>query len=117
MCPVSTIQQIPWYFTGYGKAQQGKEIPASCMNKPFRNQEGKHRKRDAPYTGIVSYNTTLSKILCKWKQDSAVSLFLYLDSGYRAPSDKEQWSITVEVMAMTFRVLLLRSNAGVNSDS
>ena len=49
MCPVSTIQQIPWYFTGYGKAQQGKEIPASCMNKPFRNQEGKHRKSDAPY--------------------------------------------------------------------
>lgn len=51
MCPVSTIQQIPWYFTGYGKAQQGKEIPvpASCMNKSFSNQEGKHRKSDAPY--------------------------------------------------------------------
>ena len=25
-------------------------------------------------------NKTLSKILCKWKQDSAVSIFLYLDS-------------------------------------
>ena len=26
---------------------------------------------------------TLSKILCKWKQDSAVSLFLYLDSVFK----------------------------------
>ena len=25
MCPVSSIQQIPGYFTDYGKAQQGKE--------------------------------------------------------------------------------------------
>lgn len=52
MCPVSTIQQIPGYFTDYGKAQQGKEIPvpASGMNKPFRYQEGKYRKSDAPYT-------------------------------------------------------------------
>ena len=25
----------------------------------------------------------LSKILCKWKQDSAVSLFLYLDSAFK----------------------------------
>ncbi|MDB0930029.1 hypothetical protein, partial [Phocaeicola vulgatus] len=28
------------------------------------------------------YLWTLSKILCKWKQDSAVSLFLYLDSVF-----------------------------------
>ena len=28
-------------------------------------------------------HTTLSKILCKWKQDSAVSLFLYLDSVFK----------------------------------
>lgn len=27
--------------------------------------------------------TTLSKILCKWEQDSAVSLFLYLDSVFK----------------------------------
>ena len=27
--------------------------------------------------------STLSKILCKWKQDSAVSLFLYLDSVFK----------------------------------
>lgn len=52
MCPVSTIQHIPGYFTDYGKVQQGKEIPvpAFCMNKPFSNQEGKHRKSDAPDT-------------------------------------------------------------------
>ena len=52
MCPVSTIQQIPGYFTDYGKAQQGKElpVPASCMNKSFSNQEGKYRKSDAPDT-------------------------------------------------------------------
>lgn len=28
-------------------------------------------------------HTTLSKILCKWKQDSVVSLFLYLDSVFK----------------------------------
>ena len=27
--------------------------------------------------------STLSKILCKWKQDSAVRLFLYLDSVFK----------------------------------
>ena len=30
-----------------------------------------------------SYCQTLSKILCKWKQDSVVSLFLYLDSVFK----------------------------------
>ena len=30
-----------------------------------------------------SFCLTLSKILCKWKQDSAVSLFLYLDSVFK----------------------------------
>lgn len=32
---------------------------------------------------VVSPSGTLSKILCKWKQDSAVSLFLYLDSVFK----------------------------------
>ena len=31
----------------------------------------------------VASKKTLSKILCKWKQDSAVSLFLYLDSVFK----------------------------------
>ena len=30
-----------------------------------------------------NYLLTLSKILCKWKQDSAVSLFLYLNSVFK----------------------------------
>ena len=34
----------------------------------------------APY---ARYSLTLSKILCKWKQDSVVSLFLYLDSVFK----------------------------------
>ena len=29
------------------------------------------------------FKMTLSKILCKWKQDSVVSLFLYLDSVFK----------------------------------
>ena len=32
---------------------------------------------------LVDIESTLSKILCKWKQDSAVSLFLYLDSVFK----------------------------------
>ena len=33
--------------------------------------------------GIPCFVLTLSKILCKWKQDSVVSLFLYLDSVFK----------------------------------
>ena len=29
------------------------------------------------------FGATLSKILCKWKQDSVVSLFLYLNSVFK----------------------------------
>ena len=32
---------------------------------------------------ILMESLTLSKILCKWKQDSVVSLFLYLDSVFK----------------------------------
>ena len=32
---------------------------------------------------FTSRMATLSKILCKWKQDSAVSIFLYLDSVFK----------------------------------
>ena len=35
------------------------------------------------WTGTHPFYLTLSKILCKWKQDSAVSLFLYLDSVFK----------------------------------
>ena len=33
--------------------------------------------------GFLSFIKTLSKILCKWKQDSVVSLFLYLNSVFK----------------------------------
>jgi hypothetical protein len=32
---------------------------------------------------IINKKATLSKILCKWKQDSVVSLFLYLNSVFK----------------------------------
>ena len=32
---------------------------------------------------VFRIKATLSKILCKWKQDSAVSIFLYLDSVFK----------------------------------
>ena len=35
------------------------------------------------YPCVGFSNQTLSKILCKWKQDSAVSLFLYLNSVFK----------------------------------
>ena len=35
------------------------------------------------FTEYPCFDTTLSKILCKWKQDSAVSLFLYLNSVFK----------------------------------
>ena len=35
------------------------------------------------YCHFSVLSQTLSKILCKWKQDSAVSLFLYLDSVFK----------------------------------
>ena len=33
--------------------------------------------------GGVTFGGTLSKILCKWKQDSVISFFLYLDSVFK----------------------------------
>ena len=34
-------------------------------------------------TGHRRHDKTLSKILCKWEQDSVVSFFLYLDSIFK----------------------------------
>ena len=36
-----------------------------------------------PYFAFCEKIKVLSKILCKWKQDSVVSLFLYLDSVFK----------------------------------
>ena len=36
-----------------------------------------------PYYLKSDATKTLSKILCKWKQDSVISFFLYLDSAFK----------------------------------
>ena len=36
-----------------------------------------------PECKSIIISGTLSKILCKWKQDSVVSLFLYLNSVFK----------------------------------
>ena len=45
----------------------------ACIDTQIPNLQGTYS----------SFVPTLSKILCKWKQDSAVSLFLYLDSVFK----------------------------------
>ncbi len=53
-----------------------------------RHVEVKWRKgkscfsRNTDEQGIPE-EATLSKILCKWKQDSVISFFLYLDSAFK----------------------------------
>ena len=42
-----------------------------------------YRAEEGQKASDLCFNATLSKILCKWKQDSAVSLFLYLDSVFK----------------------------------
>ena len=42
-----------------------------------------HQLIDIDKASILIQKSTLSKILCKWKQDSAVSLFLYLNSVFK----------------------------------
>ena len=43
------------------------------------NKEGCHND----VSNLLLLMMTLSKILCKWKQDSVVSLFLYLNSVFK----------------------------------
>jgi|GEM_PF-5727159 len=40
-------------------------------------------RNNADYKAYMTYLKTLSKILCKCKQDSVVSSFLYLDSVFK----------------------------------
>ena len=40
-------------------------------------------RRQPITTTLGKLYVTLSKILCKWKQDSVVSLFLYLNSVFK----------------------------------
>ena len=47
-----------------------------------KNKQISYIMKDGDVASFYS-SLTLSKILCKWKQDSAVSLFLYLDSVFK----------------------------------
>ena len=58
-----------------GKLQPGSKPPEYLIETTR-----KHIEEDKVQQSIKK---TLSKILCKWKQDSAVSLFLYLDSVFK----------------------------------
>ena len=61
------------------------------ISEEFREKIAKAREDYKAGKGVtcktieqsMSLLETLSKILCKWKQDSAVSLFLYLDSVFK----------------------------------
>ena len=48
------------------------------------HENAKNMSPETYANGIKLYNAkTLSKILCKWKQDSVISFFLYLDSAFK----------------------------------
>ena len=49
--------------------------PATMRRNIITNGEGNRQKYDE--------TPTLSKILCKWKQDSVISFSLYLDSVFK----------------------------------
>ena len=55
---------------------------SSCVQKCPRQCISLHEDTEGFLYPVVDKGT-LSKILCKWKQDSAVSLFLYLDSVFK----------------------------------
>ena len=51
---------------------------------PYAIQQSKTQIADwLANVQLMLDTSTLSKILCKWKQDSVVSLFLYLDSVFK----------------------------------
>ena len=60
--------------TPISKHKPDKKLSFIWANDAFYKMTG-HEKKD--------FKMVLSKILCKWKQDSVVSLFLYLDSVFK----------------------------------
>ena len=54
----------------------------ACEGK-IQFDESMQGQNTALYIELSYYIGTLSKILCKWKQDSVVSLFLYLNSVFK----------------------------------
>ena len=60
-------------------AKSGRSIPYMALCQVGQEMAGK-----SIFIKYLPHRTkTLSKILCKWKQDSVVSLFLYLDSVFK----------------------------------
>ncbi len=57
------------------KTQNGKRV--------YGNKDTRWHYRKSSFYIPFYHSMTLSKILCKWEQDSAVSLFLYLDSVFK----------------------------------
>ena len=63
-------------YTGIGKPEP---LKYELTGKWSRRINSEHRIVYSVHDDTV----VLSKILCKWKQDSVVSLFLYLDSVFK----------------------------------
>ena len=70
-----------FYNQGYLK---DKKVIGAIVSSRHPSNDGTYRKaKQTLEKSLSSKIKTLSKILCKWKQDSAVSLFLYLDSVFK----------------------------------
>ena len=64
------------------KEKLDSESRAAIVN--YRLERAYETLKEADYnTAGGYYNATLSKILCKWKQDSVISFSLYLDSVFK----------------------------------
>lgn len=75
--PVGSVLEIS--FIGYKTVT----VKAVAGLQKIRLQEDSSLLDEVVVVGYGTQKKTLSKILCKWKQDSAVSLFLYLDSVFK----------------------------------
>ena len=79
---VSSLKLVPCDDIAY----ELKSADRSMLNKLFALRGEKDDiliVKNGRITDTSIANVTLSKILCKWKQDSVVSLFLYLNSVFK----------------------------------
>ena len=81
-------EAIPVYATEFNQLKN--EIAQYSMTEPdfenlLLNDNTAHIVQESHINKIrkLNKNVTLSKILCKWKRDSVISLFLYLDSVFK----------------------------------
>ena len=63
--------------TKFNRLGFGTSVTRSNFSKANEQREAKI------FEDMAYHMVTLSKILCKWKQDSVVSLFLYLNSVFK----------------------------------